>query len=126
MCNNYLSLYAVGVLADIEWNYKLTSKVMLDLTPVLKREEFVKELANLANRISSDFKNRVLKLVGVLKRRLFFLPTFSDISIFRQELSGLAASEKKVNLLVTGLITPKYIGIYRQSTICNFNQWGMP
>jgi hypothetical protein len=99
---------------------------MLDLTPVLRKEEFVKAVANLANRISSDFTNRVLKLVGVLKGCLFFLPTFSDISIFRQEWIGPAASKKKVNLLVTGLITPKYIGIQRQSGICNFNQWGMP
>ena len=79
-----------------------------------------------ANRISSDFTNRVLKLVGALKRRLCFLPTFSDITVFRQERIGPAASEKKIDLLVTGLITPKHIGIYRQSTICNFNQWGMP
>ena len=99
---------------------------MLYLTPVLKREEFVKAVANLANRISSDFTNRVLKLVGVLNGCVLFLPTVSDISTFRQEWIGPAASKKKDNLLVTGLITPNNNGIYRQSRICNFNQWGMP
>jgi hypoxanthine-guanine phosphoribosyltransferase len=45
---------------------------MLDLAPVLKTEEIVKAIANLANRISSDFTNRVLTLVGVLKGALIF------------------------------------------------------
>jgi hypothetical protein len=39
---------------------------------------------------------------------------------------GPAASKKIINLLVTGLVTPKNIGIYLQSVICNINQWGMP
>ncbi len=52
---------------------------MLDLAPVLKREEIVKAVANLANRISSDFTNRVLTLVGVLKGALIF-----PADLFRQ------------------------------------------
>ena len=46
---------------------------MPDLIPVLKREEIVKAVIKLANRISSDFTNRLLTLVGILKGVLIFL-----------------------------------------------------
>jgi hypoxanthine phosphoribosyltransferase len=46
---------------------------MPDLTPVLKKEDIDKSVAEIAQRISRDYKNRDLILVGVLKGAFVFL-----------------------------------------------------
>jgi hypoxanthine phosphoribosyltransferase len=46
---------------------------MPDLTPVLKKEDIDKSVAELAQRISRDYKNCDLILVGVLKGAFVFL-----------------------------------------------------
>jgi hypoxanthine phosphoribosyltransferase len=46
---------------------------MPDLTPVLKKEDIDKSVAELAQRISKDYKNQDLILVGVLKGAFVFL-----------------------------------------------------
>ena len=46
---------------------------MPDLIPVLSKEEIEAAVANLAEKISADYKNRELVLVGVLKGAFVFL-----------------------------------------------------
>ena len=46
---------------------------MPDLIPVLSKEEIEVAVANLAKKISADYKNRELVLVGVLKGAFVFL-----------------------------------------------------
>lgn len=46
---------------------------MPDLTPVLQKEEIDEAVAKLAYRISTDFENHQLVLVGVLKGAFIFL-----------------------------------------------------
>jgi hypoxanthine phosphoribosyltransferase len=46
---------------------------MADLIPVLSKEEIEAAVANLAKKISADYKNRELVLVGVLKGAFVFL-----------------------------------------------------
>jgi len=46
---------------------------MTKLTPVLKKEEIDETVARLARQISTDYKNRELVLIGVLKGAFIFL-----------------------------------------------------
>ena len=46
---------------------------MADLIPVLSKQEIESAVANLAEKISADYTNRELILVGVLKGAFVFL-----------------------------------------------------
>lgn len=46
---------------------------MTEIIPVLRKDEIGKKVAAVANRISSDYKNKELVLIGVLKGAFVFL-----------------------------------------------------
>jgi len=46
---------------------------MPDLTPILSREDIANRVADLANTISKDYKDRDLVLIGILKGSFIFL-----------------------------------------------------
>jgi hypoxanthine-guanine phosphoribosyltransferase len=83
---------------------------MPDLIPVLSREEIVKAFANHENRISTDLTNCVLTFGGIFKGALIFLgELFRYLKLQAQNYRP--ATLKIINRVVTGLFTPKNIGI---------------
>lgn len=67
---------------------------MTELLPFMTKEDIDKKVSALARRISADYENRDLVIIGVLKGSFIFYPTSSEgsRSLFRLILSELPAT----------------------------------